>query len=839
MKIVDYIRNKIAPRLRQKRLLVIYDPAGRFKSIAETLAHSQKAMFLDATIHLLDVLKNTHLAIQSGLKPAVVIYVPQPAPQTIEAKVEDPFAAFAEIGAQFPASPADEYEQLCLQAFPRKEAAVRDLFSHCDSQKGPDFELVEPLFEDTSTKWTMLKGLSNKQSEAELLQWVLAADDKIYLQAAAEIRLFASQFLGVSLTEEDSKNAQASRAKLWMAALMTEFMAVRAETAPAVFASISVAPIAFRNLVLETVRNLRNNRDTQETYEKFARQTAAKLDIVSHLGSVCIDKTCCTFEEETRAIKQQILNALTESQLPIVEQLVGCLTKSIWLQNNDVFPDFVNSTVSFCHELSKLDNELNAISSKIRVKEVINSYCRIGAIVDRSARRFVARVNDLRAQDTDDIYTEKLETLCSRLLNSYRSLKEREHARFVNAVIEDGWPSGADSNASVFTTEVTPLLNLGSRVVLVIVDALRYEVALSLAESLQNFTPQLKPACAALPTITAVGKASLLPKGESLSIDVDFKANSMTPKLGDSTVLFVDDRMKVLRGQYGDRFKHMLTKEFLGKKPSDFAKTELLCLRYDDIDETLETETSSMLDAISRGVQHLNQVVRRIAAIEKFTEVLIVTDHGFGLNLKVGAGDKCDKPEGHWVSTHERFLLGKGHQDAANVVLTSEHLGIKTNASYAAFPRALCAYQAGRKYFHGGVSLAEAVVPIMALHFSQSSPKKNNASNQFKLSLVPRKPKFTTLIVRLTLKVYPAPQLFEEQTEYPIQIVITKKDSKEQAGLVLDNDAGVLTVIDSDVDFRVKLNSFEEPSRTIQVTALDQQTGKRLAETSFEVEIMQ
>lgn len=840
MKIVDYILGKIAPRLRQKRLLVIYDPAGRFESLAETLAHSHQALFLNATTHILDALKNTHLAIQSGLKQAVVIYLPHPAPQTIEAKVADPFAAFAEIGAQFPASPADEYEQLCLQALTQKEDAVRDLFAHCDSLKGPDFELVEPLFEDTSTKWTMLRGLSGKKSEAELLQWLLAADDKVYLSATAEICPFALQFLGVHITEADSKSANLTREKLWMAALMTEFMAVRAETAPAEFASVSVAPLASRNLVLETVRNLRNNRETQEIYEKFACQTAAKLDIASHLGSISVDKTRCTFVEESQAIKQQILVVLTKGQFSDVEQFAECLSKSIWQQNNDVFLRFVRSTVAFWQKLSKLEHELNDISSQIRTKETIDSYCRIGASVDGLARRFVAQTDELRAQDLEDLYAEKLETLNSHLLGSYRSVKEREHSRFIDAIVEDGWPSGADNNASVFATEVAPLLNQGARVALVVVDALRYEVALSLVKSLQNFAPKLKPACAVLPTITTVGKASLLPGGESLSIDVDYKTNSITPKIGGTAIQSVDDRMKFLRGQFGDRFKQMSTKEFLPKKPSEFAKTDFLCLRYDDIDETLETETSSMFDAISRGVQHVSQVVRRIAAIGKFTDVLIITDHGFGLNLRVGAGDKCEKPEGNWVSTHERFLLGEGQSDAANIVVPSEHLGIKSNVRHAAFPRALCAYQAGRQYFHGGVSLAESVVPVIALHFSQNPGKETNNSGQLLLRLVPRRKKFTTLIVRLTLKILSKPlQLENEQTEHPVQIVITKKGSKEQAGLVLDNDAGVLTVIDGDIDFRVKLNRFDEPNRTIQVVALDQQTGKKLAETSFEVEVMQ
>ena len=382
MKIVDYMLAKIAPRLRQKRLLVIYDPAGRFKSLAETLAKSQQAQFLNATTHLLDALKSTHLGIQAGLKQAIVVYLPHPAPQTIEAKVVDPFAAFAEIGARFPASPADEYEQLCLQALPQKEAAVRELFAHCDSLKGPDFELVEPLFEDTSTKWTMLRGLSGKKSESELLQWLLPANDRTYLSAAAEIRPFALQFLGVSLTESDFQNISVAQEKLWMAALMTEFMAVRTEEAPAEFASVAVAPLASRNLVLDTVQNLRNNRETQAIYEKFARQIATKLDVASHLNSISVDKTRCTFVEESQRIKQQILVALTKGQFSDVEQLVDCLSKSIWQKNNDVFLRFVKSSVAFWQKLSRLENELNDPPSQIRIKETIDSYCRIGADVD-------------------------------------------------------------------------------------------------------------------------------------------------------------------------------------------------------------------------------------------------------------------------------------------------------------------------------------------------------------------------------------------------------------------------------------------------------------------------
>ena len=161
MKIVDFILSKITPRLRQRRLLVVYDSSGRFKPVAEMLAQKQKALYLDASTHLLEALKTTHFALQAGLKQPVVIYVPHPKPETLEQKLKDPFAGFSEIGAQFPATGADDYEQLCLLALPKKEAAIRDVFAHSDPLRGPDFELIEPLFEDGSVKWPSMRALSH------------------------------------------------------------------------------------------------------------------------------------------------------------------------------------------------------------------------------------------------------------------------------------------------------------------------------------------------------------------------------------------------------------------------------------------------------------------------------------------------------------------------------------------------------------------------------------------------------------------------------------------------------------------------------------------------------
>ena len=109
-----------------------------------------------------------------------------------------------------------------------------------------------------------------------------------------------------------------------------------------------------------------------------------------------------------------------------------------------------------------------------------------------------------------------------------------------------------------------------------------------------------------------------------------------------------------------------------------------------------------------------------------FRDALIVTDHGFFLNTAMEAGDVCAKPVGNWVNVHERMLLGDGGSaiaDTANLVLPIEMLGMRGGFNQAAAPRALVAYRAGLTYFHGGISLQEAIVPVISVRLRTPEKK--------------------------------------------------------------------------------------------------------------------
>jgi hypothetical protein len=58
-------------------------------------------------------------------------------------------------------------------------------------------------------------------------------------------------------------------------------------------------------------------------------------------------------------------------------------------------------------------------------------------------------------------------------------------------------------------------------------------------------------------------------------------------------------------------------------------------------------------------------------------------------------------------------MLGDGSADGHSLVVSAEKIGIQGDFSQAALPRSMAPYRSGHLYFHGGVSLAEAIVPVL------------------------------------------------------------------------------------------------------------------------------
>ena len=110
-----------------------------------------------------------------------------------------------------------------------------------------------------------------------------------------------------------------------------------------------------------------------------------------------------------------------------------------------------------------------------------------------------------------------------------------------------------------------------------------------------------------------------------------------------------------------------------------------------------------------------------------FKEAIIVTDNGFFLNAQAEAGDVCIRPQGKWpVNAHDRMMLGDGTADGHSLVISADKVGIRGNAAQVAVPFSMAPYRAGHLYFHGGASLAEAIVPVLVVRLAPAEKARRH-----------------------------------------------------------------------------------------------------------------
>ena len=294
-------------------------------------------------------------------------------------------------------------------------------------------------------------------------------------------------------------------------------------------------------------------------------------------------------------------------------------------------------------------------------------------------------------------------------------LAEKVQGVFVKHIEAAGWPpTGRMANADAFDKLLADRLKEnGRKVAYLMVDALRYELGVALEKLLAEDGPvELQAAYAQLPTITVVGMASLLP-GARTQLTLTLENESLVPKLAGTPVGNVNQRMDVLKRRLGDRFDEMLLNDFVRGKPKIAETVDLLVLRSTEIDSQLESNPETTLGLIPGTLKLIRVALHKLRSMG-FKEAVIVTDHGFFLNAQAEAGDVCVKPQGNWpINAHDRMMLGDGAADGHSLVVSSEKVGIRGDFAQVAMPRSMAPYRAGHLYFHGGASLAEAVVPIL------------------------------------------------------------------------------------------------------------------------------
>lgn len=267
-----------------------------------------------------------------------------------------------------------------------------------------------------------------------------------------------------------------------------------------------------------------------------------------------------------------------------------------------------------------------------------------------------------------------------------------------------------------------------NRVFVIISDALRYEVAASLAEQLRRETQSkvVLSACAGIfPTVTKFGMAALLPHKQ---LSIKERSNGDLQILADGMSTDAGNRDKVLKAAN----RNSVALKYKEIAPMKRAQRSVLVkgmdvvyIYHDKIDEASHTSDSMVFPACDDAIEEIKNIVRIICNEFGGTRVYITADHGFLYTYSPLSEDaKVDKttPSEQDVEIDRRYLITrkgakpdfllpvKFMDDGYDAFAPRESVRIKKKGG-------------GLNFVHGGISLQEMVIPVIEYHYLRNDSK--------------------------------------------------------------------------------------------------------------------
>lgn len=715
MSIAEFIRETVLrPRLKQWGCLVVYDADKRYREQCFDLG-AEKVRVVDTSESSIESREAALQALREVVQPnapteAVLIYVPGKRPQTDEQKQIDPFALYAECGAVFPQDDGDEYLSLCLRAKPDHATDIRRVFSETPS--GPAFAVIDAIGGGVS--WPQLRAMLKVESGREILAALLAPNVhqtealKAQEGGVQEARHFLQATLAMTVKTR-GKTWTSLADELWRYVLFSEFVFDLPVALPETLKGVPHAPMEARPIVEDVCDRLRSDPKTRSSYIERAENVETELNLAQLCGDIDDLGERDTFPFEERTFLRTAIKGITTNDTDTTRQVLTRYKTSVWIGKGESQAqwELVRAVLSLVEACEDFERQLPDYSRS--QADLLDFYLSSLREADRLQREFEQAVGDFL--DQHGLMHEVIQQARAR----YRRLAEKVQGVFVKHIETAGWPpAGRMANADAFDRLVADRLKeSGRKVAYLMVDALRYELGVALEKLLSEDGPvELQAAYAQLPTITLVGMASLLP-GARTNLTLTLENDSLAPKLAGVPVGNVNQRMDVLRKRLGDRFDEMVLNDFVRGKPQIAETVDLLVLRSTEIDSQLESNPETTLGVIPGTLKLIRVALHKLRGMG-FKEAIIVTDHGFFLNAQAEAGDVCVKPQGKWpINAHDRMMLGDGAADGHSLVVSAEKVGIRGDFAQVALPRSMAPYRAGHLYFHGGASLAEAIVPIL------------------------------------------------------------------------------------------------------------------------------
>ncbi|OQC41886.1 MAG: PglZ domain protein [Acidobacteria bacterium ADurb.Bin051] len=451
-----------------------------------------------------------------------------------------------------------------------------------------------------------------------------------------------------------------------------------------------------------------------EVYAALADQVEAELGLASVQLPAAALGTIDTFRFEEQALLKHAGELIVAGELETARRLVSERMKSFWL-DRDMGRKAQWEAVGRMAELGmiakRVRDEIDRLSGGVAAW--LDAYTsRSGAgwfLLDRAQRRLETWVANL-----DDEPEERPLAIVRR---AYEETVHAMSVGFTRALEAASWTVPGTLHQTQIWSEI--VADRPKPVAYFLVDAMRFEMGFELSERLPHSTEiAVRAAVGALPSITPVGMAALMP-GASSSFAVIRKANRLGVRIDEAFLPDLKARRDHLKARVPTVVDLSLD-ELLSLQPSKLekrlAEAQVVIVRSQEIDHAGETSfTFQARQVMDMVIANLGRAMGKLAAAG-VEQAVVTADHGhlfFASDQEEAM--RVDPPGGETVEIHRRCWVGRGGATPPGCIrVAASTLGYESDLEFV-FPGGAAVFRAGGglAYHHGGPSLQEIVVPVL------------------------------------------------------------------------------------------------------------------------------
>ena len=326
------------------------------------------------------------------------------------------------------------------------------------------------------------------------------------------------------------------------------------------------------------------------------------------------------------------------------------------------------------------------------------------------------------------------------------------------------------------------------RVVVIISDALRYEVAHTLFEKMQadeKCNASIGAMQGVLPSYTPLGMASLLPH----------KAIEYSPSydvLVDGKVCSSTEQREAILKEYKISSKCVQFDSMKTMKQADlrsiFTGQDVVYIYHNQIDARGDKAASEneVFTACEEAIEEIYTLIKRIASQANTYHFIVTADHGFIYKRdKIQATDKIAGAASKSNSVGQRYSISAEEINADGVCHTTvgKVLG-NDDERIVSFPLASDIFKvagAGQNYVHGGCSAQEMLVPMIDVKVDKGKKETSLAE----IALVSLTSKITNLITTLDfVQTEPVSDIVKE-TSYRVYFISDNNEKISNENIVI------------------------------------------------------